>query len=335
MSEEDNNTLSDDLAAAWDEAEEAENEGLPEPAAEAHDTDDTDSGPEGGTPEPDDADGVPELQEPVQAAEAGADTPSVEEDKAPPGLAPAAREAWKDVPDSVKAEIRKREQDYERGIVKYADNAKRAEAMDKTLAPYQQFFAMNGGAAQTIPGVLQSAALLQMGSPQQKAQTTAQLIQQFGVNIRMLDELLVGEKPTQAEPDVNQLVDQRMQAWQQQQAQASRKQQEAGIADEIGQFANDPKNEFYRDVADDMADIMDIAARRGKDLSLKDAYDRACSMNPQISQIIQARQAQQTTAQKVRAAASISGGPGGPGDSAPPDSLRGALEEAWDTAGRT
>lgn len=331
------NSLMEDLAEAWDaaESEETPDEGLPEPTDTEPDTDDAIGGPEDSADQPDAAERVSGEEEPVQAAETDPDTPVVDEDKPPAGLAPAAREAWKDVPDAVKAEIRKREQDYERGVMKYAEGAKRAQAMDKVLSPYSQFFAMNGGPGQTIPGVLQTASVLQMGSPIQKAQTVAQLIKQFGVDVSTLDGLLVGEQP-QADPNqmVAQLVDQRLQAFQQQQqAQQAQRAQQA-IGSEIDQFSNDPKNEFYNDVSGDMADLLEVTANRGQAMTLQEAYERACAMNPQVSQILAARKAQSSVNTKRKAAVSVTGSPGGPGTSEAPNSLRSALEQAWDTAGR-
>ena len=329
------NTLMDDLSAAWDEAEsaieETSDEGLHVDTEEvaAKGADDTLSRPED-TGDTDDARGIQELEEPVSDDD-GSPAPV---DEPPRSLSPAAREAWKDVPDAVKGEIQKREADYEKGIMKYAQNAKRAEQMDRVMAPYSQFFAMNGGAAQTIPGVLQAASVLQMGSPQQKAQTVAGMIKQFGVDIQTLDSLLVGEQPQQQGPDINQLVDQRLQQYHQQQHQQQLAQQQQGIQTELQQFASDPNNEFYNDIKMDMADIIEMAANRGQQLTLKEAYDRACMMNPQISQILSSRQSQAAVNTKRRAAVSVSGAPGGPGGTEAPTDIRSALEHAWDNAGR-
>jgi hypothetical protein len=104
---------------------------------------------------------------------------------------------------------------------------------------------------------------------------------------------------------------------------------------EIEMFSKDPKNEFYNDVRSDMADLLDLANNRGQDMTLQQAYDKACAMHPQISQIMASRAARNNAQDKRRAAASISGSPGGPGEAAEPTSTRAALEAAWENAGRT
>jgi len=205
------------------------------------------------------------------------------------------------------------------------------------LQPYSQLFAMNGGPQNILPGLLQSASMLQMGSAPQKAQTVANIIKQFGVDIATLDSLLAGEQPSGQSSQLEQLLDQRLQPiqqvlgqFQQQQATQAQQQQQRVISD-VEMFASDPKNEFYNDVRADMADILDMAANRGRPMTLQDAYDRACQIHPQVSQIIAARGNQQRVNSKRTAASSLRGGPGGsPGAPAIGDSVREAVEAAWD-----
>lgn len=308
-------SLMDDLAEAWDAAEAAE-----EPEAPVEEPDEADAP----IKEPEDA--------PVEAAEA-----APEEDGPPAALPPAAREAWKETPDAVKQHIAENEKRMESMAQKYGADANRARQMDQTLAPYQQLFAINGGAAQTLPGLLQTASVLQMGSPQQKAQQVAALIKQFGVDIQTLDGMLVGEAPpqeVQQQQQIDQIVNQRIQQYEQAQQQQRRQQHMHQVQDELQQFASNPQNEFYNDVKADMADILDMAANRNQDMTLEQAYQKAVALHPQISQIMSARQSQQSVSQKRQAASSISGGPGGSPQSAAPNSTRAAIEEAWENAGR-
>lgn len=346
MSEEAVDTLSEDLAAAWEAAEGSdETEQLQEDQGHAPPEPDTADvsaeDPDGGIPEGDNA-GQPEtLQGAVQGDGAGtAESDAAADEKPPVGLSPEVREAWKDLPDVVKKEMSKREKDYEAGIVKYADQAKRAEAMDRSLAPYQQLFAMNGGVGNTLPGLLQTASVLQMGSAPQKAEAVASIIKQFGVDIRTLDNLLVGNAPpkeVQQQSEIDQLLNQRLAPLQQQLQQYQQREQmeqqarQQQIGSELEQFA--AQNEFYADVRSDMADLMEMATNRGREMSLQEAYDTACRAHPQISKIIAGRTSAQETQRKRNAASSISGNQGGELSSAP-GSIAAALEEAWDNAGR-
>ncbi len=253
------------------------------------------------------------------------------------------RELWKDIPKAAQDYIIQREQEFETGIQQYAQNAQRAQGMDKVLQPYGQYFAMNGGAGQTISQLLQTGASLQMGSPVQKAQQIAQLINNFGVDIPTLDNLLVGKAPApgqQQASEVQQAVATAMQPFQQymntQQQGIINQQQvernEAGSA--VEQFAKDSKNEFYRDVSSTMADLMDMAANRGINMTMEEAYSKACLLSPEVSKIQTNRTAATAAANKRKAGSSIRGNQGGPGDTAPPGSMREAIEHAWDTAGQ-
>jgi regulator of protease activity HflC (stomatin/prohibitin superfamily) len=91
-----------------------------------------------------------------------------------------------------------------------------------------------------------------------------------------------------------------------------------------------------------MADLIEVSERRGIDLSLEDAYNQACRLNPEIASVMEQRtkaqaatQAHQRTSRARRAASSVAGSPAGKPPSAnSPRSLREALEDAYeDSAG--
>jgi hypothetical protein len=336
MSEEEQD-LSAALSAAWDAAEANDDqESISESYAGAEETadpaDEHDTKVQREAELPGVRDGGDAAQEPVAADESAA------VDKAPAGLSPEAREAWKDAPQAIKDHIKAYDQRMEGLAQKYGESFQRMQAMDKSLAPFQQLFAMNGGAQQTLMPLLQTASILQMGSTGQKAQVAANLIKQFGVDIKQLDALLVGEQPQQGPQDqLAQLVDQRLAPLQQQlqhyqqREQQAQQQSQQQISNELSSFAE--KNEFYDDVKMEMADLLDMAANRGRQMTLDEAYSIACSTHPSISKIIQNRQSQQSIQAKRTAASSVRGKAG---DLAAPanQSRTAALEEAWDNFGR-
>jgi len=233
-----------------------------------------------------------------------------------------------------------REKQFNDGIVKYAADAKRAREMDGVLGQYQHYFAMTGEpVGKTVNDLLRVASNLYAAPANQKANIIAGLINQYGVPIDVLDSILAGENPRVPQADViDQRIQQAVQPFQQiiqsfqqrEQQEAQRTQQQ--IAGELQQFA--AKNEFYSDVAEDMADFLDIAAKNGRSMTLDEAYQRACNLNPQISQILAARTKAPTPGQQ-RAASTLRGqGLGGPGASAEPGSLHDAIAQAWDSVGR-
>jgi hypothetical protein len=329
-------TLSAALSAAWDDAEEELDDGSIDARSEGSTEGD------GHTESSDtEADGtaVPEQGEPLHKPDNAGDSTEV----APKSLPPAAREAWGKTPKAMRDAIATREKQYEAGIMKYANGAKQAQQMQQTIQPFQQYTSMNGGPGQAIHGLLQTGSLLQMGTPSQKAEAAAGIIKQFGIDINMLDNMLVGAAPPpgqQQQDAVQQAVNQAVAPYQQtmhnfqqqQQAQMQRNGQE--IHNDINAFARDPANDFYNDVRGRMADELDMAAKNSVDLSLKQAYDLACRANPEVWKVISTREAAKTVGNKRRAASSIHGNPNGESSTTPAGSLRGAIEQAWENSGR-
>lgn len=277
-----------------------------------------------------------EVTEPVAEKPVEPTIPPEGLETAPNSLSPLAREKWKDTPIEIRNEMARREKNYEQGIMKYAEDAKRAQAVDAMVQPYQQYLAMAGQPpADTIGNLLQTASVLQMGSPQQRAQQVAQIINQFGVDIAMLDSLLAGSEPPPPAPEqyVQQAVQQAIQPYQQfmsqfeQQQHMQHQQKMAQMQTELGQF--EQTHEFYKDVRADMADILDLAAARNMDMPLEEAYRRACLMHPEVSQILETRGRQPTPTQRA-AATSLRGAPGGVEVQDEPDSLRDSIAKAWD-----
>ena len=95
--------------------------------------------------------------------------------------------------------------------------------------------------------------------------------------------------------------------------------------------------EFAADVRLDMADLMDLAAARNQPMTLQEAYDKACMIQPQVSNVVTQRQraeaakkASEETRSKRLAASSVSGTPAGGGISKGADTLTDSLNEAWD-----
>lgn len=338
------------LSDAWDDAEST----LEEPVHEEHEPDNEAAEPElrsesatgevsGGDTESGATSGDPDIEGGVRSGEEqGAGAAEGEGDEKPPvGLSAAAREAWKETPPAIREEIAKRERDFAVGIQRYAEGAKRAQAMDSAMQPYRAYIDMNGGPGQAVTKLLQTGTFLQMGSQQQKAEAIAGVIKQFGVDITTLDNILAGEAPppeVAQQSQVEQMLQQRlapyeqqMQQIQQQREMAERQAQER-INSEVTEFSS--KNEFYNDVKLEMADIMDMAANRGQEMSLQEAYDKACQLHPEVSKVIASRQQRQSVGNKRRASSSVSGSPGGVGERSTPDSTRAAIEQAWENAGR-
>jgi len=101
----------------------------------------------------------------------------------------------------------------------------------------------------------------------------------------------------------------------------------------LSQFAQ--QNEFFEDVRDQMADVMDMGRKQGVNYSLGQAYDYACSMHPQIKPILEQRAAAAGSVNigaKKNAASSVTGTPGTKPAAIDPTDLRSQIEAAWNDA---
>jgi hypothetical protein len=169
----------------------------------------------------------------------------------------------------------------------------------------------------------------------------AQLVRTYGVPVEALDAALAGQMPAaptaqqqpidpaavaqQAEANIMRRLQQQRQA-----AHGARAQAEAEA------FISSGEAEFIEDVRNDVADMLEMAAKRGVALPLKDAYARACQLHPEVSKVLKQREAAtqanaaQASTQRARAAASSvrSQPTGSPGASKPED-LHGTIEAAW------
>jgi hypothetical protein len=321
--------MSADLSAAWEETEdEVIEDGTDEPVGEQSES--------VVASESTDATDVPAVEGEDAAKDSEVIEGTADLDTPPSSLPPAAREAWKDVPKVVQEAVAKREAEYSAEIKKHWDNSKRAEGMDRMLQPYQQVMQVNGGPGRTIKTLLDVASAMQLGAPNQKAQTVANLIAQFGVDISALDNILSGQQaqadPAQDMRSIAQQEAQKMFQAQQEQQQAVQNQQLQGeIGTELQQFAQN--NEFYEDVRVQMGLLMkaDSDNPNTGPMSVQSAYDMACQINPQVAEAIKIRTAGQSIAGKRKAAVSISGSPGGPGEGAAiPATMEEQLSAAWD-----
>ena len=337
-------SLMDELEAAWEEHENAEipENAADEPASEPQESEAPGQGggegisAEGGD-SPAGEGGIGGEEQPAQ--DAPDPTPPV--DPAPKGLSPGMRDHWRNLDQQTKDEFKRYEERIGGMAQKYAHDARRAQAMDKAMAPYQQLMAMNGGPQNIIPALLQTGTALQTGNDVERARTVAGLISQFKVDPAQVADFLKGQQPQRnPESQVQELVQKQLAPIQQELAQYQqrdqqmRQQGQKQLMDEVQAFAQDSANEFYGRVRESMADIMDVAARQGREMGLKEAYEAACYQDPEIRKVMLARQSQGQVKTRKRAASSIHGTPGGEGSTSTPNDLRGALEQAWQKSTR-
>lgn len=297
------------------------------------------------------ADPYTQEEKAAKARESAASTPQFT-DKPPASWKPAQREQWAKLPSDVRLEINRREREIQEGIKQTEGIRRFANEFAQVIQPYSHMIAAAGSTPmRAVKSLMDTAGGLTNGSQEQKAQIIANIIGQYGVDIATLDKVLSGvvkdgrvqprapaaEQPPQwARPmfEFMQTVQQRQQAAQ--------IEAEAEAQAAVQSFAEKP---FFEDLREEMADIMELAAKRGVSMTLEQAYNRAVQQNEEISTIIKQREkaaaarnpvseAAATLARARRAASTVSGGPSGePEHKVTHKSRREAIEAAWEAAG--
>ncbi len=266
--------------------------------------------------------------------------------RAPASWSPEEREEWGTMPLKSQQAVIRREREIGEALRTTAGARQFTQSVEQVLAPYMPMIqAEQSDPVRAIGALFQTAAVLRTAPPLQKASMLADLILQHNIDIGMLDNVLnskVQGRPAPNDPmnHVLQALDQRLRPMQDFMSNFERQQQgvlqniETQATQTLTEFMSDPKNEFAEDVREDMADLLDLAARRGQNLSLSDAYRRATLAHPTISSIMERRMLDKGAAQHSAAAsrarnasASItdSGAPSQSGNEDEGDDVRSAL----------
>ena len=279
----------------------------------------------------------------VPVVEGAPDTIPAEGANAPQSWGVEEREYWAGLDPKVQAQIDKREKEIGHSLTTTGEARRFHDEFNQTIQPFEHFITAEGATPiQAVGNLLQTAATLQGGSPQQKAQRIAELIGHYGIDIRTLDSLLAGEAPTNPqEAALGDLLDQRlapMNQFMQQQQNAQQQQfhdQQTAVGSELDTFMG--SHEFANEVRTEMADLMEMAGRRSEPLSLDQAYERALLIRPDIQAVVQqriaagnAQQGNQQVAKKQQAAVSVASGAASmAGEQKPGNDIRSHLLAAW------
>ena len=274
-------------------------------------------------------------------------------DRAPASWKKEAKGEWASLPLHVRQEVYRREQEVNRVLQEAAPARQVAEQFHQVVQPYMARIQQVGVAPmQAIGSLLQTEHILATGTQREKAALMAKFISEYGIDVTDLDEALAaaikGQPQNPQQDDLETRLLSRIQqqiapvltfAQQQQQqaaAQQQRVQQEA--VQTIEQMSLDPKYPHFDEVRQEMADLIEVAAKRGIYLTPEQAYHRAVQLNPDVygevqkqGMMTQANQ-QHQQAQRARiASSSVTGAPATGGDTRfqGDGSLRGAIEAAF------
>lgn len=288
----------------------------------------------------------PKEEAPVEAtteATEGAQEPAKGLDpqgKGPNSWKATVREKFKALPADVQAEVLRRENEHQRLMAETTDARKFANEFLSITQPYEAFLrSQNIHPLGAVKALMNDVYTLKTGDATTKANLIAQIIKSNGVDIGVLDQVLSGQMPQVDEHTAAlQRQVQEMQQWKAQQEAQARQASEQTIEAQIHSFASDPANEFFHDVVSDMQVLLNA----GHATDLKDAYDKACRLNPEVFSVLQARATARTAPavtpppaanvqQKVAASSSVKGAPASTRPAAPKKQVSGrdAALEAW------
>lgn len=281
----------------------------------------------------------------VAKAGAGSEGQPASEIRAPQSWTPAEREHWAKIPKEAQAAIRRVDKEVQQIMSRSADSRKFQDSFVRTVQPFAHLIrAQNSSPLQAVHNLMTTAAGLTTGTQPQKAAIIAEIIQNYGVDIQTLDDVL-SKRPVQQHQAPSALPQQFAEALRpihqfMSQAEQARAQQIQHIAAEaeavVSQMAE--KLPFFEDLRDEMADFMEVAASHGRTMTLEQAHAAAVNANPEIKKIldqrrrsVQAKQAPNKILRAKKAGSSIVGAPNGSAQgTAKPTSRRAALSEAWD-----
>jgi len=258
------------------------------------------------------------------------------------------------MPEVVRREVQRREQDMNTRLKESALDRQRVNEVTQVLAPHMDRIQTmyDGNPMRAIHSMLEIERQLVGGSQQAKVELIAKMIKRFDIDLPMLDTTLASPAGPAADIPagmtyIEQLLDQRLKpvmsfVEQQRVAQeAAARQESQKLEMTIADMADNPDYPYFEDVRGDMADLIEMNARRGIAMSLADAYTRAVRMNDAASAATSVRsstqaatqaalQAHQEAQRAKGAAVSVAGSPAsGSGKRAPdPSNLRNVIANA-------
>lgn len=236
-----------------------------------------------------------------------------------------------------------------------AEQAQIASGFQEVLKPYGNLIASTGRQSHEVVGVLmQDWNTLRFGTPEQKRALLTGLASEYGVELgaESQNDVYVDPQVAQLQQQVAQLTGYIQQQQTSQQTQFTQ-QQSASIASLIDQVADevDQSGNKVRPHFDKLAATPEFKAMRqalqqaNPNAELKDilvqAYDRTVYANPEIRDelLAQERKAAAEAARAVqqkqveiarKAGVTISGAPNSAANSYQPETVRGAIEQAWE-----
>ena len=185
-----------------------------------------------------------------------------------------AGEHWEKLPELVRQEVLKREEDILRGLEEYKGRAAVGERFGKVLQPFAPYLQQTGvPPEQAIQTMLASHIYLSQGNAAQKIQAIQKLASEYGIDLAQ-----AGYNQPAIDPEIQQLR-QTVQSLSGQLNGLTHSQQQAKLNENmqvVNAFAASPDNPFFEEVAGEVVALIESGVAK----DLKSAYDKAIWQNP-------------------------------------------------------
>lgn len=270
-------------------------------------------------------------------------------DNAPKSWKAAARERWATADPVIKAEVHRREREATRAIAEHAPVKKFVGEFQQAIQPFAQHYGpRNIPPLQLMRNLMEADVHLSTAPMPDRARFMAKLIKDYKIDINALDAAIVGDEAGLNTPaaGVEALLNERLAPInefvqsEQQRRQAVVQQERTRASEVLRRMEADTQNfPHFALVAADMADVTEMAAKRGVYITPAEAYKRAVAMSPEAQAADQGRAGQQrardahdAATRSLGASLSVSGAPAGLKTQVPPSDLRGTIQAAWEAA---
>jgi hypothetical protein len=234
--------------------------------------------------------------------------------KAPQSWSPAVRDKFGTLAPEVQQEITKREREIETKLGQTSQERRIAQDFMSVSSPYQAHFNTIGvHPMEATKELLRTGYILHTGTTQQKTELLSQMIKKFVPQneLAALDDALAavygGQSVPQQQglpPEINARLSKIEETFQNNQ-QLIQQKQDKEVNTTIEAFANDPKNEYFNDVAPQMIGLL----QSGVCADLQSAYEQASWANPTVRKAMQAKQVAQQQRVKAGNASLTNNGP--------------------------
>jgi hypothetical protein len=230
--------------------------------------------------------------------------------RAPSTWKPLARAEFDKLPPTIKAEIHRREADFQSGQAQLIPDATMGRELRQVIAPYEAMIQAEGGTpARAVADLFRTAALFRTGTVQQKYAAVAQIANQFGIDLRRFagqpQSQPQGQQQQQEfrDPRVDQIL-----AAQNQERQQNAQREQAQTENTVTRWMNEadtqgnPKRPYLNDVINEMSALVPQIRQSDPSMThaqaLDAAYDRAIWAHPEIRTLLNQKQQTELDAQR-------------------------------------